>query len=412
MRILIKKPNFGETYTTQPDLMKNISILLFIFFCISAKSQPVIPQKSAGSKFFMKCANLYFEVDSAHGARITSFKLDDSEIMYVDFVGSGDMAGSTFWQSPQIWPWPPAVNLDSKPYRTKIKDNKIHFSGSTDTKSMLRFHKTMAANAADTSIIIDYCIKNEKTAAQKWAPWEITRVSNAGLTVFAKGSGTVTGDMAGRTQTISGYVWYDQDATTGEPGSKFFCDGKGWLAHVVDGNMLFIKKFDDVAVGKAAPNEAEVEVYTSGSLPYTELEDQGTYTSIASKDSISWRVRWYARLLPASVKVSVGSTSLTNYIEAVLKREAPLTSVSVKQAPKVMVYPNPTTSQLTIETGIASGKAVTLRIVDLQGRIVLTKTLTQAKSQLSIEKIPQGNYIYDLKLGTETLSQGHIAIQH
>jgi hypothetical protein len=270
----------------------------------------------------------------------------------------------------------------------------------------------MSANSADTSIIIDYCIKNEKTLAQKWAPWEITRVSNSGLTVFSKGSGTVTGDMAGRTQTVSGYVWYDQDATGGEPGSKFFCDGKGWLAHVVDGDMLFIKKFDDVAVGKAAPNEAEVEVYTSGNLPYTELENQGTYTTIASKDSISWRVKWYARKLPASVKVSVGSVSLTNYIEAVLKREAPVTAINPIQNPRIRIYPNPVSSRLSIESDLASGRAATLQIIDLQGRIVFTKTITQAKTQLSIEKIPDGNYIYNLLTGKETLSRGQITISH
>jgi hypothetical protein len=60
--------------------------------------------------------------------------------------------------------------------------------------------------------------------------------------------------------------------------------------------MLFIKKFYDVASGKAAPNEAEVEVYTSGSLPYTELENQGTYTTIVSKDSIPRTNLWLSEL--------------------------------------------------------------------------------------------------------------------
>lgn len=305
--------------------MKNYCLLISVFFCISVYSQPLIPQKGEGSKFFINCANMYFEVDSAKGARITSFKLNDNELLYVDFnnPNAKDMAGSTFWPSPQIWPWPPAVNLDSKPYRAMIKQNKIVFAGKADNSanfnSMLRFYKTISANAADTSIIIDYCIKNEKTASQKWAPWEVTRVINGGLTVFAKGEGKVTGDMAVRTKEITGYVWYDQDATLGKTGAKYFSDGKGWLAHVVDGEMLFIKKFEDIPLLSAASKEAEIEVYTAGDQSYTELENQGAYASIASKDSVTWRVKWFARKLPAFVDASVGSTSLTNYIEAVLK---------------------------------------------------------------------------------------------
>jgi len=395
--------------------MRKLLPLIFVFLCFAAKSQPIIPEKGTGSKFFINCANVYFEVDSARGARISSFKLDGKEIMYVDFKKT-DMAGSTFWQSPQTWPWPPAVNLDSKPYRAIPMQNKIVFKGATDTRSQLRFYKTISANAADTSIIIDYCIKNEKTTApnpaQNWAPWEITRVLNSGLTVFQKGSGKSWGDMIGRSQVISGYVWYDQDATVDGKGNKFFYDGKGWLAHVVDGEMLFIKKFEDVADGKSAPNEAEVEVYTAPDKSYTELENQGTYASIASKDSITWRVKWFARKLPASVDASVGSTSLTNYIEAVLKREAPLTGIAPENKVNVRIYPNPVTNILTVEMASIIGENAIIRIVDLQGRIVLNRSLTQLKARINIEHLQQGFYIYDIRQGSETLSKGQLLISH
>jgi len=389
--------------------MKNIYLLLFIFLCIAGQSQTVIPQKGMDSKFSLSVANVYFEIDAARGARITSFKLNDNELMYVEF-NTTDMAGSTFWPSPQIWPWPPAVNLDSKPYQSTIKQNKIVFTGTTDSQSMLRFYKTMYANSIDTSIIIEYCIKNEKSTSQKWAPWEITRVLNSGLTLFAKGDGSVTGDMTGRTELLNGYVWYDQDNTSDGSGNKFFCDGKGWLAHVVDGNMLFIKKFDNVATGKAAPNEAEIEVYTAGDKSYTEIENQGSYVTIASKDSIVWRVKWFARKLPALVDVNTGSNSLTDYIENVLKREAPTTKVALTNNVIFKVFPNPVASLLTIETDLPLGKNITLRIIDLQGRIVLTHSVNHTKDQINIEHLKQGNYIYELQQGTKTLSKGQIAL--
>jgi len=391
--------------------MKLIYLLFFIFISIVGNSQIVIPQKGIDSKFSLFVANVYFEIDSDRGARIKSFKLNEQELMYVDF-NTTDMAGSTFWPSPQIWPWPPAVNLDSKPYRTSIKQGKIVFSGNTDPKSMLRFYKTIYANAIDTSIIIDYCIKNEKTVSQKWAPWEITRVWNSGLTLFAKGEGNVTGDMTGRTEVVNGYVWYDQDNTSGGAGNKFFSDGKGWLAHVVDGNMLFIKKFDNVAIGKAAPGEAEIEVYTAGDKSYTEIENQGSYATIASKDSVIWRVKWFARKLPVSVNVSVGSNTLTGYIEAVLKREASSTKVALTNNLIFKVFPNPVASLLTIEKGLTMGKDITLRIIDLQGRIVVTHSISQIKNQINVENLKQGNYIYYLQQGTKILSKGQIAVKH
>ena len=401
------EPNYKK-----PDFMKTSLILLFVFFCLAVNSQTIVPQKGPGSKFSFTCANIYFEIDSAHGARFTSFKLDDNEIMYVDFKTS-DMAGSTFWPSPQsVWNWPPAVNLDGNPYRSSIKQNKIIFTSAIDTKSMLRFYKTISASDIDTSITIDYCIKNEKTTSQKWAPWEITRVLNGGLTVFAKGLGSVTGDMSARTVATTGYVWYDQDQTKGGAGNKFFSDGKGWLAHVIDGDMLFIKKFDDVVYGKTAPAESEVEAYTAPDKSYTELENQGTYTTIASKDSLIWHVKWFARKLPSSIDVSIGSNSLTSYIEAVLKRGVTNTPANLNADLTVKVYPNPAARTLTIETDFMAGQAVILRIIDLQGRIVLTRSVIQAKDQINIEHLPQGNYIYDLQQGTEILSKGQLSIRH
>lgn len=392
--------------------MKNLLPLLFVFLCIAGKSQSVVPQKGSGSTFSLTCANLYFEIDSARGARICSFKLDGNELMYVNFSGGNDMAGSTFWQSPQIWPWPPSATLNNKPYKSNINGSKVKFTGSTDSQSNLRFYKTMYASSSDTSIVIEYTIKNEKSAAQNWAPWEITRVLGKGLTVFAQGEGSITGDMKSRTEELDGYGWYDQDATKGGSGNKIFCDGQGWLAHVIDGDKLFIKKFADIPKASAAPNEAEVEVYTAPGNVYTELENQGAYGSIASKDSITWRVKWFARNLPASVDVSVGSSSLTSYIEAVLKREAPVSSGALANKGTAKIYPNPVSKILTIETDLKSGNEITLRIIDLQGRIVLTKNINNSRNQINIENLKQGIYIYDLKQGIQTLSKGQLSIQH
>jgi len=393
--------------------MKNIFTLLFLTLTLFVQAQSSAPKKVSGSKFSIESANLYFEIDSALGARISSFKLDDNELMYVAF-SSTDMAGSTFWPSPQnsTWSWPPIPNLDNKPYKSQIAGNKIKFTGSTDTKWQLRFYKTMYANPGDTSIIIEYTIKNEKATAQTWAPWEVTRVLGNGLTVFAKGDGSVTGDMVSRTEELDGYVWYDQDNTAGKKGNKFFSDGKGWLAHVVDGDKLFIKKFEDIALDKAAPAEAEVEVYTTSDKAYTELENQGAYGSIAGKDSVTWKVKWFARNLPASVDVSVGSESLTNYIEGVLKRSFDPTGKRDLQALcAVKVFPNPATEFLFVETNLASYNNVSITVYDLQGRIIVKQAVSKNHQQIDIKTIENGNYIYVLNQNGLSISRGLLAVK-
>jgi hypothetical protein len=394
--------------------MKNIFTLLFICLTLLGKAQTTIPQKEEGSKFSIACANMYFEIDSTDGARISSFKLDGNELMYVNFSGGNDMAGSTFWPSPQnsTWSWPPIANLDNKPYKSNIAGNKIKFTSSTDTKWQLRFYKIMYANANDTSIIIEYTMKNEKASAQKWAPWEITRVEGKGLTVFAKGEGLLTGDMKSRAEELDGYVWYDQDNTAGGAGSKFFCDGKGWLAHVVDGNMLFIKKFVDIAESDAASGEAEVENYTAPGNVYTELEDQGAYASIASKDSVTWKVKWFARNLPASVDVSVGSASLTSYIESVINRSTdPSAKHDLQVVNSVKVFPNPATNYLIVETNLDSYNNVSIYVYDLQGRVVLEQAVELNQQQIAIKNLAKGNYIYMLRQDSKSLGKGQFSVK-
>jgi len=107
--------------------MKRILPLLFFPLATIGQAQTTIPQKESGSKFSITCENLYFEIDSADGARISSFKLDDSQLLSVG-SSSDTQNGSTFWPSPQsVWNWPPLAALDNKPYTSSINGNKITF---------------------------------------------------------------------------------------------------------------------------------------------------------------------------------------------------------------------------------------------------------------------------------------------
>jgi hypothetical protein len=398
------------TKPTRPIDMKRFLLLLTI--CLNftfAEAQSTTPTKLTGSKFAISCANLYFEIDSARGARVSSFKLDNSEILYVDFKTT-DNAGSTFWPSPQSgWGWPSPANLNDKPYLSAISGNRIKFKGAIDSKTQLRFYKTMYGSAEDSSITIEYVIKNEKPTAQSWAPWEITRVLAKGITVFSKGSGLVTGNMKNRTTEENGYVWYNQ-TTTNSPGDKFFCDGTGWISHVTQDNILFVKKFDDIASSKAAPAEAEVEVFTAANDSYSELENQGAYASIAAKDSVTWKVKWYARKLPQNVVSAVGSQSLKNYIAKILASGTTNSFESKSQTSFVKVFPNPASGVLWLESGLKFDSNACLKIYNLQGKLLLNQPLVLGKTRVDISKLGLGYYIYSVQNGAATVSNGHLSV--
>ena len=140
-----------------------------------------------------------------------------------------------------------------------------------------------------------------------------------GITFFSKGDTTVWGSMASVAELLNGCYWYSQSSlTSASSNKKFFSDGKGWLAHVNNKNILFIKKFDDIRTNSAATGESEVEIYTGANLSYTEIENQGKLSVINPGDSISYHVQWFIKDLPAAIAVNKGNTQLVKYVLQVI----------------------------------------------------------------------------------------------
>lgn len=393
--------------------MKNLLFCLLLVIVFSGNAQTTAPQRGEGSLYTISTQNLRMAVDTANGARISSFQVSESELLYVDF-SNNNMAGSTFWPSPQsVWNWPPLVNLDSKPYQADIKGNRLIVAGNTDSKTNLRFYKIFQGNAADTSIVIDYVMKNEKSTSQKWAPWEVTRVAGNGVTLYEKGDVAPTGILEPFTEEIDGMIWYDQDKNkiTQSGTFKFIGDGKGWIAHVVGGKYLLLKQFENIAQADAAPFEGEIEVYTARNSTYTEVENQGAYVSIASKDSVTWRVKWYARQLPANVDAKVGSASLVNYIHGILSRSVSPVSYNTIEKEKVKVYPNPANDFLMIDFNGVELCDARMAVYSMQGSKVIDQPISQSRKPVSVGNLSKGVYLYEILQGRSAVANGRFAIE-
>jgi hypothetical protein len=248
------------------------------------------------------------EVDPQQGARVTRFAFAGQNLLTGPEVDSGNW-GSTFWPSPQTrWNWPPVPELDSQPYTAMLAPDAVLLSSQAGMRAKVSVQKRFSASPSDGAIEIEYTLRNDDQTAVGWAPWEITRVAPNGLSFFPSGQFSVTSELP--VMNAASCTWYRHDPNAVPmSGQKFSADGsEGWLAHVA-GDVLFVKRFADVLPDQQAPApEAEIAIYAAKG--YVELEPQGPYTELAPGASLRWKVRWYARKLPAGTTAAVGDSAL------------------------------------------------------------------------------------------------------
>ena len=302
--------DFAQAYS------RVITIVLLIgtynAFAIKPNPKPVWHLKGNGI-YEVKVADATLEVDANHGARIISFRLNDSELLSTNKINAENY-GSTLWLSPQIWKWPPSPVLDAEPYRVKMHKEELQLASEADDKSGYKMSKTIVANRSDSSFSMHYTITNISEKEKSVAPWEVTRVPAGGLTFFPIGTpgGYSKSNLA--TEDLNGICWfnYNPELVTGH--QKLFRNGsEGWLAHARNG-LILIKQFPDIGIGQEAPNETEVEVYANKDRSYIELEDQGAYQTLRPGESFTWNVKWYLRKLPPKIEVKPGSIGLSDFV--------------------------------------------------------------------------------------------------
>jgi len=169
--------------------MKYISLIvtvLFVFNFSIAKSKVEIKEQS-NKTFLLSYENIEAVVDPSFGGRIISLKLDGKELLIGKDVHQINY-GSTFWPSPQtLWDWPPPVTLDSAPYKSKIKNDKLILISDIDSTLGMQFQKEFTIKEKSKSISIEYSIKNTSSEDKKISGWEITRMPKGGLAFFPKG---------------------------------------------------------------------------------------------------------------------------------------------------------------------------------------------------------------------------------
>jgi hypothetical protein len=272
--------------------------------------------------YVLEFGDLYFEV-SPLGARVMDLHLAGG----TNLLRTGratppnmddDNYGSTFWTAPQsVWSWPPPAEIDRSSYTATVAAPSITFVGTSNATIGASVTKKFTADLANGVINAEYTII-ATAAGKSFAPWEITRFAQRGLTFWPTGSAP-TGTSLPPTTTGAGCTWHESPSTPPGTDQKLFADGTGgWLAHV-DGDTVVVKKFPDIMASEAAPEEAEIEVYVNGTSPYIEMEQQGAYQAVAMGASLTWTVTWIVRKLPSGLTPTAGSQELVNFVQSLIQ---------------------------------------------------------------------------------------------
>jgi len=298
----------------------------------------VTPQSGSAGSWSFTFGRFRLVVDGAHGARVIEFSIDDNNL--IDATGA-----STFWPSPQQnYTWPPPAEIDSGAYKAQADATSLGLTsavatftgtspttGTGSTTFKLSVHKRFSVNANSGVVSIEYQLTNESaTQTASWAPWEVTRVRAGGYTFAPKGPGnrTITQDSFQKPLSLSllppppaadAIEWlnYPSLTLTGDNYINEFDGAEGWLAHAnrfgtKNLPVLFVKSFVDAPDESLPPNQAEIQLWTSGTAnpKLIEVEEQGALTELAPGASLTWTVHWSACELSSTSLLAAGNADL------------------------------------------------------------------------------------------------------
>lgn len=298
-------------------LVTSIYLALAGFLFITCKFKPsiVIHPEKDGTVLYIS-GNLRMKVDPEHGARITSFTLNDREILYQGNLGL-DNFGSTFLPSPQsFWVWPPPAIINTRPYKVVKTGDSFKYISQKDTVTGLIAAKEIMPDKYGNFIDVNYCFINKNDTVFAVAPWQNTRLMKGGLFFFETGEKTYTRKLFNPLplEYNNGYLWYKDTTELPMDHQLSVNDGKGWLAYLWN-DLLLIQEFEDIMPVEFAPEEGEVESYLSPEWPFIELECQGPYQLLQPGDTLSWRVRWHLLEVDEDIVGMPGNLELTLLVE-------------------------------------------------------------------------------------------------
>ena len=283
----------------------------------------VQPIARASGKYVLEFGDIFFEVDSLVGARVTTLTLAGGPNYLTGTAQDAVNYGSTFRVSPQsAWPgtWPPPPEIDTDAYTMTVSGQTIAGTSPNAASIGATVTKTFTPGLINQSIVAEYRIQST-ASGKSVAPWEDTRVFPGGLTFYPTGDLEPTGGTfpLPTTQTSFGCTWFQYPATV-STSARLIADGKeGWIAHITSGGYVLVKKYPDIASTAHAPGEGEISIYVDGGGKFIELETQGAYAALPSGQSVTWTTTWYVRKLPTGISATPNQ-ALVDWVRGLIQQ--------------------------------------------------------------------------------------------
>ena len=290
----------------------------------------VTPVVDSAGNWTFSFGRYRFVVAGKRGARVTEFSIDGNNLLEPS-------TGSTFWPSPQqAFTWPPPAEIESAAYVAQSDATSLSLTSSTAKTVGLSVNKRFWVNAASGVVSIEYQLVNQGTVSASWAPWEVTRVRAGGYTFAPLGPGSrvISQDSAQHPLPLTllppppaegGIEWLDYPSLSLSLDNYLaeFDGAEGWLAHANRFGksslpVLFVKSFVDAPDASLPANQAEIQLWTSGtsSPKLIEVEEQGAEQLLLPGAKLSWTVHWTACELPNSQLLSAGNAELSAFARA------------------------------------------------------------------------------------------------
>ena len=290
----------------------------------------VTPQVDSAGNWSFSFGRFRFVVAGTRGARVIEFSIDGNNLI-------DPTAGSTFWPSPQqAFTWPPPAEIDSAAYVAQADATSLSLTSSTAKSLGLSVKKRFWVNAASGVVSIEYQLVNQGSVSASWAPWEVTRVRAGGYTFAPQGPGNriISEDSGQHPLPLTllpappaegGIQWLNYPSLS-LPLDNYlteFDGAEGWLAHANRFGksslpVLFVKSFVDAPDASLPTNQAEIQLWTSGTAnpKLIEVEEQGAEELLLPGAELSWTVHWAACALPNVQVLTAGNAELAAFARA------------------------------------------------------------------------------------------------
>ena len=239
---------------------------------------------------------------------------DLSEGIYGPWSNKYGYGGYKTWPAPQSeWPgtWPPPPIMDWGEYEYEVthvsKDSvTIWLKGQTEQYQApdLRFDRYITAYRNSTQVKVVTVLFNDSSSEKSQAVWEITQTivqhenehdySNFSAYFPAASASDIWGSGGPHYEEVLPGIYRANYSSV--EGKIFVSSSDGWVSFVDERDQqTYAKVFDMPEGAEYADDGASVELYTSGSNRYMEVEVLGPYEPIGPNgDSIVFVEYWYA----------------------------------------------------------------------------------------------------------------------